>query len=208
MNPVLWMLIGATVATVGLLFERRARSRQVSLDDWAGERRRPVLRDVDLSILAEVEPIALLPDVVSIERFLPARAETEAALFLCQCGRGHKPRSVLLAVISAPDFLPHLRILPKTEKDVPSHLGYVEKESSALPLSYRLEAFSDLDPALVYTVASALPRAGEPISVELRPGRILIAHSRVDGEGASELLAHSEALVSALLTLRPAGPVA
>lgn len=206
MNPVLWMLIGATVATVGLLFERRARSRQVSLDDWAEQKRRPVLRDVDLSILSEVEPIALLPDVVSIERFLPARAETEAALFLCRCGRGHRPRSMLLAVTSAPDFLPHLRILPKTEKDVPSHLGYVEKESAALPQAYRLEAFSDLDPTLVQAVLSALPLAGEPISVELRPGRILVAHSRVDGDGATELEAHSEALLSAILTLRAPGP--
>lgn len=205
MNPVLWMLVGATVATVGLLFERRARSLKVSLDDWAQQKNRPVLREVELSLLSEVEPIALLPDVVSIERFLPARAETESALFLCQCGTGHRPARVLLAVLSGPDFLPHLRILPASVRDVPSHLGYVEKEAPALPASYRLEAFSDLDPKIIAAVASALPIAGDPIRIELRPNRILVAIHRTDGEAASELESHCEALLSSLLTLRAQG---
>lgn len=202
MNPVLWMLVGVTVATVGLLFERRARSQKVSLDDWALQKNRPLLRDVELSILSEVEPIALLPDVVSIDRFLPARAETEAALFLCKCGTGHRPQRVLLAVLSGPDFLPHLRILPSAVRDVPSHLGYVQKEAPALPASYRVEAFSDLDPRLLQAVASALPPAGDPIRIELRPGRMLIAQDRTDGEAASDLEAHAEALLSSVLALR------
>ncbi len=203
MNPVIWMLVASTVATAALLIDRRRKSRPLSLDDWAEQQGRPVIREVELSLLSEVEPLALLPEVFGVERFLPARSETEAALFLCLCGRGHRPQSVLLAVLSAPDWLPHLRILPKSVRDVPSHLGYVQKESTALPPSYRVEAFAELDPVLIGATASVLPFAGSPLRIELRPGRILVAIDQSDGDGASLLLEHSQALLSALLSLRP-----
>lgn len=202
MNPVLWMLVAATGATVALLIERRRKTRELSLDAWAESQGRPVIREVELSILSEVEPLALLPDVFGIERFLPARAESEAALFLCHCGRGHRPESVLLAVLAAPDWLPHLRILHHSVRDVPSHLGYVEKESAALPPAYRVEAFAELDSVLLQAVASTLPYAGPPLRIELRPGRILVAMDRNDGDSASQLGEHSQALLRALLSTR------
>jgi len=203
MSPVLWILVASTVATAALLIDRRRKSRPLSLDDWAESQGRPVLREVELSLLSEVEPLALLPDVFGIERFLPARAETEAALFLCHCGRGHRPESVLLAVQTAPDWLPHLRILHQSVRDVPKHLGYVAKESAVLPPAYRLEAFAEPNPVLLSAISAALPYAGQPLRIELRPGRLLVAIDESDGESAGRLCEHSQALLTALLSLQP-----
>ncbi len=202
MSPVLWILVAATGATVALLLDRRQKSKVLSLDGWAERHNRPLIREVELSLLSEVEPLALLPDVFGIERFLPARAESEAALFLVHCGRGHRPETLLLGVLSAPEWLPHLRILPRTVSDVPRHLGYVEKETETLPTSYRLEAFADVDPMLLSALSRALPYAGEPIRVELRPGRVLVAVSGHDGEAAELVSEHCHSLLSVLLALR------
>lgn len=199
MSPVLWVLIGATVVTVGLLFERRKRSRPLSLDEWALAHHRPVLREIPLSVLAEIEPVALLPFIVSIERFLPAPSEDGTALFLCQCGPGHRPLHMLLAVASLPSGVPHARVLPKTVRDVPAELGFSEQDATGLPAAYRIEAFSPLETALVHSIGLALPAAGTPIRIELRPGRLLVAIDETDGEAATALCRHAEAIRQALL---------
>jgi hypothetical protein len=81
-------------------------------------------------------------------------------------------------------------------------LGYVEKESESLPASYRLEAFADVDAVLLSALSRALPYAGEPIRIELRPGRVLVAVSGHDGEAAELVSEHCHSLLSVLLALR------
>lgn len=157
MNPVIWMLVALTVATAALLIDRRRKSRPLSLDDWAEQQGRPVIREVELALLSEVEPLALLPEVFGVERFLPARSETEAALFLCLCGRGHRPQSMLLAVLSAPDWLPHLRILPKECWRCPKPPGICAEGIDCSASFHRVEAFAELDPAPIGATASVLP---------------------------------------------------
>lgn len=202
MSPVLWILLAATGATVALLFDRRQKSKVLSLDEWAEQQNRPLIRDVELSLLSEVEPLSLLAPVFGIERFLPARAESEAALFLVHCGRGHQQETLVLGVLAAPSWLAHLRIVPRTVSDVPAHLGYVEQESPALPSSYRVESFAELDAGLLAALSRALPFAGEPIRIELRPSRILVAVRGQDGDAAALVSESCQALLSILLSWR------
>lgn len=198
MNPVLWILVFATVTTVGLLLERRSRSRLLSLDEWAERQGRPVVRDAPLALLTEIEPISFLPPIVAIARFLPARSEVEPALLLGSCGTGHRPVTFLCAISQAPALLPHARVLPQNAHDVPGNLGFVAQEAPELPGTHRLEAFSPLAPQLVAALAVALgarpdfrpdfrPELRPELRIELRPGRVLVA-ARGQGPDDAELV--------------------
>ena len=166
MNPVLWMLVGVTVVTVGLFCLSDARAAKGQRMTGRCKKNRPLLRDVELSILSEVEPIALFPDVVSIDRFCRPAPRPKRRCFWCRRNRSSSAAGVL-AVLSGPDFLPTCGSCQALSAMF-QPLGIRAKGSPRPACVVSREAFSDQ--SAVSVSGSFASSAGDPIRIELRPG--------------------------------------
>ena len=139
-DPVLWGLGASTLATVYLLFERRARARrqaqEAALDAWAGTRGLHLERELGAAALSGLEPLALMPSVMAVERMLRGRVTARASapaspedpvgtpsqpisqvtldawLGSCRAGARRPSRRFLLAGAAASNRLPTMRVLP------------------------------------------------------------------------------------------------
>lgn len=139
-DPVLWGLGASTLATVYLLFERRARAQrqaqEAALDAWAGTRGLQLERELGAAALTGLEPLALMPSVVAVERMLRGRVRArtspapggedalavpaapvaevvlDAWLGSCRAGARRPSRRFLLAGAAASRGLPPMRVLP------------------------------------------------------------------------------------------------
>lgn len=179
-DPVLWLLGICAAATVLLLLDRRAKSRLHALDTWAQRHNLRCERDVQIAALAPLEPLAIAPEVVAIERGIHGQLHLLGQvlttwLIAVQAGNRHRPRSYLIGIFPAPAETPALRVLPDTDNDAPANLGYVAMPASALPAGYRAEAFQPLLRAVTDALGEALREAGPDWRIELRAGRILLA---------------------------------
>ncbi len=194
-DPVLWTLAGTTAATVLYLLDRRAKLRPTALDAWAASHQLPLLRDVPTNALSALEPLALLPTVLSVERLAQGtlrspQLATAASMTVCVVGGERKVRRFLLGSFGGHPDLPALRILPASTQDAPPHLGFVELPATALPAGYRLEAFSPLRTDLLTVIGTALDEVDPSRSfrLELRSGRILIAAPHREGSSPEALM--------------------
>jgi hypothetical protein len=195
-DPVLWTLAGTTAATVLFLLDRRAKLRPTALDAWAATHHFPLQRDVPTHALSSLEPLALLPTVLSVERLTQGtlRSEqlaTSATMSVCVVGGERQARRFLLGAFGGHPDLPALRILPKTVHDAPAHLGFVEMPAEGMPAAYRIESFQPLRTDLTQALGAALDAAGVDGGwrIELRSGRILIAAPHRDGLSPDALIA-------------------
>lgn len=194
-DPVLWTLAGTTAATVLYLLDRRAKLRPTALDAWAATHHLPLLRDVPTNALAGLEPLALLPTVLSVERLASGTLRSEqlamtTSMSVCVVGGERQGRRFLLAALGGHPDLPALRILPAASHDAPAHLGFSEMPAGSLPSGYRIEAFQPLRTDLVTTIGAALEEADPSRSfrLELRSGRILIAAPHREGSSPEALM--------------------
>lgn len=179
-DPVLWLLAFSAAATVLLLLDRRAKSRLHALDTWAQQHNLRCEREVQIAALAPLEPLAIVPEVVEIQRGINGQLQLlgqvlGTSLLAVQAGNRHRPRSYLLGIFPAPAETPALRVLPEADTDAPPNLGFVPMPASALPAGYRAEAFTPLLRAVTDALAEVLRDAGRDFRIELRSGRILIA---------------------------------
>ena len=115
-DPVLWLLGFCAAATVLLLLDRRAKSRLHALDTWAQRHNLRCERDVQIAALAPLEPLAIAPEVVAIERGIHGQLHLLGQvlttwLIAVQAGNRHRPRSYLLGIFPAPAETPALRVL-------------------------------------------------------------------------------------------------
>lgn len=179
-DPVLWLLAFSAAATVLLLLERRAKSRLHALDSWAQQHNLRCEREVQIAALAPLEPLAIVPEVVSIQRGISGQLHLlgqvlSTWLIAVQAGNRHRPRSYLIGIFPAPAETPALRVLPEGDVDAPTNLGYVPMPASALPPGYRAEAFTPILRTVTDALAEVLKNAGRDLRIELRSGRILVA---------------------------------
>lgn len=179
-DPVLWLLAFSAAATVLLLLDRRAKSRLHALDTWAQRHNLRCEREVEVAALTPLEPLAIVPEVVAIERGINGQLHIlgqvlSTWLIAVQAGNRHRPRSYLLGIFPAPPETPALRVLPEADSDAPKNLGFVPMPASALPAGYRAEAFAPLQRSVTEALAAALTEAGPDFRIELRAGRILLA---------------------------------
>lgn len=215
-DPVLWALGLSTVATVLILLDRRAKSRLNLLDLWAEQHQLECKREVPLGILSDLEPLALVPEVVSVQRLIQGRMQVadlqlDVWLLACLAGTQHRPRPFLLAMLAAHPELPPMRVLPSGEHDAPSHLGYTKLPASGMPDSYRTEAFQPLSIAVTEAVGQVLASQPSDIRLELRPGRLLLAAPAWTKDKPGELLEVGAKLTLALQAVlgrpEPASPM-
>ena len=214
-DPVLWTLAGTTAATVLYLLDRRAKLRPTALDAWAATHQLPLLRDVPTNALAGLEPLALLPTVLSVERLAQGTLRSEqlamaTSMSVCVVGGERQARRFVLASFGGHPDAPALRILPSATRDAPTHLGFAEMPATSLPAGYRIEAFAPLRTDLVTAIGDLLATA-EPsrsFRLELRSGRILIAAPHREGSSPETLMSLGVALNERLFSLygAPAEP--
>lgn len=207
-DPVLWTLAGTTAATVFYLLDRRAKLRPTALDAWAANHQLPLLRDVPTNALAGLEPLALLPTVLSVERLASGTLRSEqlamtTSMSVCAVGGERQVRRFLLAAFGGHPDLPALRILPAATDDAPRHLGFSEMPATALPAGYRIEAFQPLRTDLVTTIGDALAEADPTRSfrLELRSGRILVAAPHREGSSPEAMMGLGVSLNERLFAL-------
>lgn len=207
-DPVLWTLAGTTAATVFYLLDRRAKLRPTALDAWAATHRFPLLRDVPTNALSSLEPLALLPTVLAVERLAQGTLRSEqlamaTTMSVCVVGGERQARRFLLGAFGGHPDLPALRVLPKAAHDAPSHLGFVEMPAAGLPDRYRIESFQPLRTDLTQAIGDCLEQAGLDADwrIELRSGRILIAAPHRDGITPESLIVLGVTLGERLFTL-------
>jgi hypothetical protein len=179
-DPVLWLLGFCTAATLLLLLDRRAKSRLHALDTWAQRHNLRCERDVPVGALTPLEPLAIAPEVVAVERGIQGQLQmfgqqVSTWLLAVLVGNRHRPRTYLIGIFPAPAETPPLRVLPESDTDAPQNLGYVPMPASALPPGYRAEAFQPLLRSITDAIGGALENAGPDWRIELRAGRILVA---------------------------------
>jgi hypothetical protein len=202
-DPVLWTLGVSAVATLLLLLERRARSRLHALDTWAESHSLRCERDVPVAALSPLEPLALLPEVVAIQRGIQGQLHIMGRqlgtwLLAVLAGNQHRPRSYLLGIFPAPADTPPLRVLPDGDRTAPGNLGYTPMPASALPPGYTAEAFQPLLRSVTDAVGAALREAGPGWRIELRAGRILVSTSAWSAEKPEQLIVLGAQLTAAL----------
>ncbi|MBL9004183.1 MAG: hypothetical protein JNJ46_08055 [Myxococcales bacterium] len=207
-DPVLWTLAGTTAATVLFLLERRAKLRPTALDAWAATHHFPLQRDVPAHALSSLEPLALLPTVMAVERLAQGTLRSDqlamsTTLSVCVVGGERQARRFLLGAFGGHPDMPALRVLPASVRDAPSHLGFVEMPAAGLPDAYRIESFQPLRTDLTQALGAALRDAGGDGSyrIELRSGRILIAAPHQPGGSPDALIALGARLSEQLFTL-------
>lgn len=178
-----WLLLGCAVLTFFLLLERRRRSRLDLLDDWARKNGLSLEREVSIAALSPLDPLTLLPPVVSIDRLwhgrvaiAPLNRYLDVSIASCLAGTQHKPQRMLLGIFPAPPELPQLRVLPDDDVAAPKNLGFALQPSELLPRGYKLESFGAVPESLQRILADALRGAGGALlRVELRPNNLLMA---------------------------------
>lgn len=207
-DPVLWTLAGTTAATVLFLLDRRAKLRPTALDAWAATHHFPLQRDVPTHALSSLEPLALLPTVLSVERLAQGTLRSEqlamaATMSVCVVGGERQARRFVLGAFGGHPDLPALRILPRSASDAPAHLGFVEMPAQGIPAAYRLESFQPLRTDLTQALGAALEAAGVDGSwrIELRSGRILIAAPHREGSSPEAMIALGASLNEQLFAL-------
>lgn len=207
-DPVLWTLAGTTAATVLFLLDRRAKLRPTALDAWAATHHFPLQRDVPTHALSSLEPLALLPTVLAVERLAQGTLRSEqlamsTTLSVCVVGGERHARRFVLGAFGGHPDLPALRLLPKEASDAPSHLGFIELPAVGLPPTYRVEAFHPLRNDLTQALGQALEDSASdgPFRIELRSGRILIAAPHREGGSPDALIALGARLSEQLYTL-------
>lgn len=215
MNPVLWTLLLSAAATSMVLLERRRRGQKNILDLWAEARGLPCHKGPPLNLISSMEPLAVLPPLVEIERLVtgviqdpPLRCGMR--LLTCLAGNRHRPQRYLLGIFDSHPDLPPMRVLPQQElPDLPRDLGFVPLPASGLPPTYRAEGFTPLSRALTEAMGIQLGGAGPDFRLELRPGKLILATPILTSGQLTALLELQMALqhaMSAVLSSPPPPP--
>lgn len=207
-------LLGGGFVTALILTERARRARQTVLDNFAHRRGLRCQREVALTTLAPLEPLGLLPPIVAVERLLqaplpaPGRsgaaalAWAEVTLALCLAGNQRQPQRCILGVFPGSPDLPALRAgTAAALAAAPGDLGFVEMPATGMPDGMIVEAFQPLARRLTQTLGAALKESAAEFTVELRPGRILLALLLPEGGERAAAEADAPISVDALVAL-------
>ncbi len=210
-DPVLWALGFSAAATAVLLLDRRAKSRLHELDTWAESHNLRCERDLPIGALAPLEPLALLPEIVSVQRGIQGQLHIlgqrlGTSLLAVLAGNQHRPRSYLLGIFPAPADTPPVRVLPTTDTEAPHNLGYVPMPAGALPSGYAAEGFSPLLRSVTEAVGRVLHDAGPGWRIELRAGRVLVATSAWSADKPEQLITLGAQLTASLAQALPVAP--
>lgn len=221
-DPLLLGLLAGSFATAVILTERHLRNRLTALDAFAERRGLRCQRGAPLGALAALEPLALVPPVVAIQRLLqaplpmpalssggplaPVLSWVEVTLALCLVGNRRRSSRQLLGVFPGSPDLPALRAAPAAElAAAPAELGFVSLPAPGVPEGYQVEAFQPLPRRLTQALGAELAQLKGPgVAIELRPGRILLAASPLEAAGNTGAAAEQvAALVDLGLRLGP-----
>lgn len=221
-DPILLGLLAGTFVTAVILTERHLRSRLTGLDAFAERRGLRCQRGAPLQALAPLEPLALLPAVVAVQRLLqtplpvsaprngnplaPVLGWAEVTLCLCLAGNRRDALKQLLGVFPGSPDLPSLRAGPGAALALaPGQLGFSPMNALGLPAGYQVEAFQPpaqrLTQVLGEHLSAAAPLCAEGLTVELRAGRVLLAVTPLDATGGSANASAAAEQVAALVEL-------
>lgn len=213
-DPVLGALGLSALVTVLVLLERRWRGRRSVLDAWAERHGLICEKDPPLTALSQLEPLALVPPVVAIERLIAGVLQapplvTSIRLCVCMAGNDRPPRRYLIGIFESHVDLPALRVVPVGDREAPGDLGFAPHESQGLPPGWIAEAFAPQPPELVAAIGGALSEAPAGFRLELRPGRMILVAPSVSVTQVNAMVSlqlRLQQIVHALLNSPPASP--